>query len=92
MANNFNSNPISIDTEMTGGTGRNRPMKVSQIVWNVGGTGGTLTITDALGNSTLALLEGALDTQVSQSFAQPRRWADFKIASIPSGSILIFLV
>lgn len=92
MANNFESNPLVIDTAMSGGTGRNRPMRVSQIVWNVGSTPGTLTITDAEGNTTLAVLEGSANQQVSQSFAQPRTWADFTIASIPSGTVYIFIL
>lgn len=91
MANKFTANPNFIDTAMGAGSGQ-KGLRVSQIVWNVGATGGTLTITDAFGNGTLAVLEGAANAQVSQSFAQPRRWADYKIASIPSGSILIFLV
>lgn len=92
MANDLNTNPLVIDTAIAGSAAIGRSLRVSQIVWMVGATPGTLTIEDSAGN-VLATLLGTASTEVSQSFAQPRRWrGDFKIPTIPSGTVYVFLV
>lgn len=92
MANDFNANPLKIDTNMAGGAGVGRLLRVTQIVWIVGATGGNLIITEPTSGKTLAeFADAAANTEVSQSFAVPRKWRDFEIASVPSGTVYVFL-
>ena len=90
MANELNINPIKIDTVMGAGAGLGRPIRVSQVLWSCGATGGTLNIVDPTSGKVLATLEGFPNVQSGLPFSRPRKWKDFKVSAIPSGTLYIF--
>jgi hypothetical protein len=100
MANSLNQNPLLINSTMTSykaatlaSQGSFQYLLIEKIEWLSPATiGDGLTITDNQGNILISCVcEAALQSQIFDWTAKPKRWADFNVPTIGSGTLRIWL-
>jgi hypothetical protein len=101
VANNFTSNPIVVDTAMTGGyqaaisaaAGNKFPLYPKRVEWfNPTLSGDTFTIVDPV--TSRVILKGRAEAaNQSQIFdVSGQTWTDFKVSAISAGGTLYIYV
>lgn len=95
MANDLSANPLKVDSVMGSGAGLGRELKVTHVVWSgLGTTAITLTVVEPTSGKTIytrsipAIAAGHDD--VTEDFAVPLRWRDFKVTVIGGGVLYIY--
>ena len=96
MANNYNSNPIFIDSVMAAtaknsGAATTNSFHIKEIVWSTPGTTASdaAVIQDGLGNE---IFEQQSGRAAPELFNPPIVVDDFKVTTLADGHILIYLV
>ena len=106
MANSYLQNPVIINTAMAsgykaltatvgaGGLGTFSTLLIEKIYWeNPITLGDTVNVEDPITGQTLIALrcESAGISQVFDWTAKPKRWADFEVNQISSGTLYVYL-
>lgn len=102
MANNYVGGVIRLDTQMTG-TYKSQPavqalgsiyLRVQKIVWLAPSSAGTVaTIVDPNSQLLASLPCDSNGISVVLDWTpNPRRWSDFELNQLPSGTIEIYLI
>jgi hypothetical protein len=101
MANSLTQNPLLINAQTTqsykaatlAALGSFQYLLIEKIEWQSPATiADSLLITDNQGNTLLsATCETALQSQIWDWTAKPKRWADFNVPTLASGILRIWL-
>jgi hypothetical protein len=106
MANSYLQNPVIINTNMTQGykalTATQGPtglgaftyLRIEKVYWeNPGTIGDTVNIEDPVTGNVLLVLrcEVANQSQIVDWTAKPKRWSDFEVNTISSGTLYLYL-
>jgi hypothetical protein len=103
MSNNYNVNPIVLDSTMASGwkalTNLGSPLGavlVEKIYWeNPATIGDVVTITDGFATNPVTLLalrcEVANQSQLVDWTSHPKAWRDFEVTAIGSGTLYIYV-